>query len=561
MQQKIVIGKVEDVGFANALVRIDRSALEQLQGHPDAALALSGAVGSQIKINVDTMWLLGNVRETRIDTADGGAILARIDFLGEGDETPDGSLRDFRRGITRYPRAGADVAAVNHHDLVQLFGAADTPHIEIGNVYPTSDVRASLLIDSFLGKHFAIVGSTGSGKSTATALVLHRIIAKAPDGHVVVLDPHGEYAAAFPVNGMTFNVDNLNLPYWLMNFEEHCEVFITSEGVERELDKAILAQCILQARTKNDLASSYVSLTVDSPIPYLLADLLSALNAQMGKLSNSNEIARYVRLKNRAEEILRDSRYSFMFNHALANDGMKDFLVRILRLPSAGKPISILDLSGVPSDIIAVVVALVARIIMDHAIWARTERQRPVLLVCEEAHHYVPSERVAANSAVRKILERIAKEGRKYGVALGLVTQRPSDLAEGVLSQCGTIISMRLNNERDQTCIRNAMPEGGRSFLDAIPALRRGESIVSGEGVAIPVRVRFDNLAPDLRPRSDDPLFSQLWTDVGGESEALDRTIGRWRSQSDRVTETPVPSSEPLSNLFLRPGSTVFNPA
>ena len=247
MQENFVIGTVENVGFASALVRIDRAAITRLKSHADAALSLSGGVGSQIKIKVNGMWLLGNVRETCVDA---DQTIATIDFLGEGDETAFGSLRDFRRGITRYPHSGDAVTAVNHDDLVQLFGAANTAHVEIGNVYPTDDVRASLFVDAFLGKHLAVVGSTGSGKSTATALILHRIIAKAPDGHVVVLDPHGEYAAAFPRNGLTFNVDNLNLPYWLMNFEEHCEVFITSEGVERELDKAILAECILQARFK-----------------------------------------------------------------------------------------------------------------------------------------------------------------------------------------------------------------------------------------------------------------------------------------------------------------------
>ena len=130
---------------------------------------------------------------------------------------------------------------------------------------------------------------------------------------------------------------------------------------------------------------------------------------------------------------------------------------------------------------------------------------------------------------MRKILERIAKEGRKYGVSLGLITQRPSDLAEGVLSQCGTIIAMRLNNERDQACVRAAMPEGARGFLDAIPALRNRECIVCGEGVAIPIRVRFDDLEPEKRPASSDPSFAALWRETGGEEGIIQRTVKRWR--------------------------------
>jgi DNA helicase HerA-like ATPase len=154
-----------------------------------------------------------------------------------------------------------------------------------------------------------------------------------------------------------------------------------------------------------------------------------------------------------------------------------------------------------------------------------------VLLVCEEAHRYVPNERNADGSSVGRILSRIAKEGRKYGVSLGLITQRPSDLAEGVLSQCGTILSMRLNNERDQAFVKAAMPEGARGFLDSIPALRNRECIAVGEGVATPIRVLFDNLDESKRPASDDPLFSELWCETGGEEIMLERTIRRWRSQ------------------------------
>ncbi len=558
VRKQFVVGNVENVSFAGAKVIFDRAAFELLKRNDDPAVALAGAVGGQVKIKAGAMWLIANVRDTNAEDGGAGAIHLSVDFLGEGDEAADGSITKFRRGITRYPRAGDAVYAVTHADLVELFGPGNAANIEIGTVYPTSDVRATLLIDQLLGKHFALLGSTGSGKSTATALILHRIIERAPKGHIVVLDPHGEYGAAFATTGKIFNVDNLELPYWLMNFEEHCEVFITSEGVERELDKAILAGCLLQARSKSALAKTFADLTVDSPVPYPFAELLECLQAKMGKLDHASEISRYVRLKNRIDEILRDSRYSFMFNRSLSSDSMKDFLTRILRLDGDGRPVSVIDLSGVPADIVSVVVALLSRIVMDYAIWARAERQRPILLVCEEAHRYVPAERVASGTTVRKVLERIAKEGRKYGVSLALVTQRPSDLAEGALSQCGTIITMRLNNDRDQACVRNAMPDGGRSFLDSIPALRKGECVICGEGVTIPMRVSIDILAPHLRPRSDDPVFSQLWSEAAADSDALDRTIQRWRNQSDNLVDTNE-FDMPTVSLLLRPsGGTVY---
>jgi len=174
---------------------------------------------------------------------------------------------------------------------------------------------------------------------------------------------------------------------------------------------------------------------------------------------------------------------------------------------------------------------VLARLVFDFALWSRDEEQKPILLVCEEAHRYIPSTTTGAGQSVRKILERIAKEGRKYGVSLGLITQRPSDLAEGVLSQCGTIVSMRLNNDRDQAFVKAAMPEGSRGFLDSIPALRNRECIICGEGVSIPVRVSLDTLEAERRPASADPVFTNLWRQTGGEDEILERTVNRWRAQ------------------------------
>jgi DNA helicase HerA-like ATPase len=529
------IGRVVEVSGGSSCVRLDGRALKSLEGHQDITVAMAGQVGSQIKVRVGGLWLLANVRDMRLENPDGDLIVANVDFLGEGIEDPvTGKLKGFRRGVTRYPVPGTRIFPVTREDMEQIFSASDRPHITVGTVYPTSNVKASLFVDAMLGKHFALLGSTGTGKSTATALILHRICQMAPEGHVVMLDPHGEYSAAFKNDGEVFNVDNIAMPYWLMNFEEHCEVFVTSEGAERQMDEDILAKCLLQARAKNRAAQGLTKLTVDSPVPYLLSDLANAIQTLMGKLDRAGDVAPYLRLKTKIEEMKSDPRYSFMFSGMLVSDTMSQFMARIFRLPGNGRPISIIDLSGVPSDIVSVVVAVLSRMVFDFAIWSRREPKRPILLVCEEAHRYVPSDRDNSRSAVRKVLERIAKEGRKYGVSLGLITQRPSDLAEGVMSQCGTIIAMRLNNERDQAFVRNAMPEGAKGFLDSIPALRNRECVVCGEGVSIPIRVRLDDLEEEKRPASADPVFSELWTHTGDEEGILDRTIQRWRSQSTK---------------------------
>ena len=522
------IGKVLEIAGSGSQICMDSKQLLALHAHSDPSIAMSGQVGSQVKMVVANSWLIANVRTMRADES--GEIVANVDFLGEGSRDSSGKMSNFRRGVTRYPIPGCEVHAVSTEDMRAIFAASEEAHVEIGTVYPTDDIRGALYVDAMLSKHFAVLGSTGTGKSTSVALILHRISELSPEGHIVMIDPHGEYSAAFKNCGEIFNVDNLQLPYWLMNFEEHCEVFLTTHGSERQRDGDILAKCLLAARTKGKDMSQYGKVTVDSPIPYLLADLNTILVNEMGKLDRAGDTLPFQRLKTKLDELRADPRYTFMFSGMLVSDTMGAFVAKLFRLPSHGKPISIVDVSGVPSDVTSVVVSVLARMVFDYAIWSRTEAQRPLLLVCEEAHRYVPKDdRQESGQAVRKILERIAKEGRKYGVSLGLITQRPSDLAEGVLSQCGTIVSMRLNNDRDQACVRAAMPEGARGFLDAIPALRNRECIVCGEGVAIPIRVRFDDLEPEKRPASSDPSFARLWRETGDEEGIIQRTVKRWR--------------------------------
>ncbi len=525
------IGVVFAIAGSSSRILLDRSAIAALEDRADPILAAAGQVGSQVKMRVGSVWLVANVRSLRLEDDTGTCVAAEIDFLGEGDETAlTGTLHGFRRGVTRYPMPGCEVHPITTSDLQTIYAADDRANIDIGTVYPTADVRAALYVDAMLGKHFALVGATGTGKSTAAALILHRICDLAPQGHVVMIDPHGEYASAFRTNGAIHDVTNLQMPYWLMNFEEHCEVFLTSSGADRQFDADILAKCLLMAKAKSRLAQEIAKLTVDAPIPYLLSDLTNIIGLEMGKMDRAGDTAPYLRLKTKIDEIKADPRYGFMFSGMLVADTMASFLARIFRLPGDGKPISIIDVSGVPSDITSVVVAVLARMTFDFAIWSRNEPQRPILLVCEEAHRYIPAGR-DSKSAVGRIFGRIAKEGRKYGVSLGLITQRPSDLAEGVLSQCGTIIAMRLNNDRDQAFVRAAMPEGARGFLDSIPALRNREGIICGEGVTVPIRVAFADLEEARRPASGDPLFSELWRDVGGEDHILERTIRKWRAQ------------------------------
>ncbi|MEL6239216.1 MAG: DUF87 domain-containing protein [Pseudomonadota bacterium] len=526
------IGVVLEVSGAGAQVAFDLERINECMTDADPSIALAGQVGSQVKIRVGDAWLLASVRDQRKDRRSEGGVIAHLDFLGEGaEEKLTGRIHGFRRGVTRYPVPGALSYPATTGDLRQIYASDGRANITIGRVFPTKDIRAGLYIDAMLGKHFALLGSTGTGKSTSAALILHRICETAPKGHIVMIDPHGEYASAFRTTGRILDVSNLQMPYWLMNFEEHCEVLLSSSGNERQIDMDILAKCLLAARSKNRLAETMGKITVDAPVPYLLSDLSTILQDEMGKLDKATSSAPFMRIKSKLEELKSDPRYQFMFSGMLVGDTMTDFISKVFRMPGDDRPISIIDVSGVPSDITSTVVAVLSRLVFDFAIWGREEKTRPILLVCEEAHRYVPNEKHADDSSVGRVLSRIAKEGRKYGISLGLITQRPSDLAEGVLSQCGTIISMRLNNDRDQAFVRSAMPEGSRGFLDSIPALRNRECIVCGEGVAIPIRVSFDTLEEHKRPASEDPSFVELWNTGGGEEEMVERVVRRWRSQ------------------------------
>ena len=357
------IGTVVEIAGSGSQIRLDAAKVAALQSHSDPSIAMSGQVGSQIKTVVGNAWLIANVRTLR--AGDPGELVAYVDFLGEGSRDSSGKMTNFRRGVTRYPIPGAEVLPVSTEDMRAIFAASDEPHIEIGTVYPTDDIRGALYVDPMLGKHFAVLGSTGTGKSTSVSLILHRISELSPEGHIVMIDPHGEYSAAFKGCGELFNVDNLQLPYWLMNFEEHCEVILTTQGAERERDSDILAKCILAARTKGKDLSQLGKVTVDSPIPYLLTDLNAIIVNEMGKLDRAGDTLPFQRIKTKLDELRADPRFTFMFSGMLVSDSMASFVARLFRLPSQGRPISIVDVSGVPSEVTSVVVSVLARMVLD----------------------------------------------------------------------------------------------------------------------------------------------------------------------------------------------------
>lgn len=505
-------GVISRVTAASALVRL-RDGLDPSH---------CGRVGTMVRIVIATGQVYASIQEN-MTTADG--VFLKIDFSGE---TTDG-IPHIQRGVSTYPVPGDAVYMLSEAEMIALFAPDQGLSLRIGCVYP-GNVPALVYVDNLLSKHFAILGSTGTGKSSALALLVHRIVEQLPEGHILILDPHNEYASAFRDKGVHFDPTSLSLPYWLMNMEEHIAVFIGQPVSDRQVEVDILKRSLLVARKKSARASSG-HITVDTPSPYKMTDLLTDLDTQMGRLEKPETLLPYLRLKSKIEELRSDERYSFMFSGMLISDTFSEIVARILRMPSEGRPVSTLDLSGVPTDIVDVVVSILCRMVFDFAIWSRkSATARPLLLICEEAHRYVPRHYNPRFDSARRVIGRIAREGRKYGVSLGLVSQRPSDISESVLSQCGTILSMRMNNEKDAAFVASAMPEGSESFLDALSSLRNRECLLSGEGVAVPMRVHLDYLAESLRPSSTDPAFSQTWAAGVSDPSFVRSVIDRWRS-------------------------------
>ncbi|HML11092.1 MAG TPA: DUF87 domain-containing protein [Stellaceae bacterium] len=455
--------------------------------------------------------------------------IVEVELIGESSFAPSGKSDGFRRGVSIFPALEDQVFLATPDDLAHVYAPPREAAVPVGSIHQDTDVPAFLLVNDLLGKHFSIVGTTGSGKSCAVATILRSVIERNPHAHVMLLDPHCEYAHAFPDEAIVLSPgDGLHLPYWLFNFDELAEVVLGQTHHRAEQWK-ILSDAVLSAKIAfMGKGPTDRHCSVDTPMPYRLSDLIRYLDNAMGALNRPESVAAYQLVKTRMTALQNDVRFGFMFGTGLAlRDEMSDILAELFRIPVSGKPITILDLSGVPSEVLNVVVSVVCRLTFDFSVWSDT--QIPITIVCEEAHRYAPADKDAGFEPVKRALSRIAKEGRKYGVSLCVVSQRPSDLAPSLLSECNTLFALRMTSQEDQDIIRGALPEASHGLMKFLPALRNGEAIAVGEGVSMPMRICFEPLADHHRPRSSTASFTSAWSkDVDDRSE-VENTIDRWR--------------------------------
>jgi uncharacterized protein len=416
----------------------------------------------------------------------------------------------FRRGVSHVPALESIVCVASEADIKNVYAIPGRREVIVGTLNNAPQVAARISVDDMLGKHFALLGTTGTGKSCALTLMIKRIFEQSQNGHVLLLDPHGEYGQAFANQAAHLTVDSFRLPYWLADFEELTEIVFGHEKRERVSEIMLLREMVLEAKLSYAQPADRAWITVDSPVPYNLGILNRHIDNAMGGLDNKGNIEPFQRIKARLTVLQNDKRYAFMFNIGLgAHDNLAEILGELFRVPANGKPLAILDLARLPSEVLNVVVAVICRIAFDFAMCVG--QTVPLLLICEEAHRYAPQDSALGFEPAKRALSRIAKEGRKYGISLGIVSQRPSELAATILSQCNTVFAFRMANARDQEIIQATLPEASPAMFSALPFLGNMEAIAIGEGVPVPMRLQFESLPESERPRSGSASFSEQW--------------------------------------------------
>ncbi|HMN37086.1 MAG TPA: DUF87 domain-containing protein [Hyphomicrobium sp.] len=464
--------------------------------------------------------------------------IAELGLVGELWKNLENSKTSFNRGVTIYPALGDRVRVASKDELEIAFCGNTERSVRVGCIRQDSSIPAMVSVDDLLGKHFAILGTTGTGKSCTTALILRSILEKNPAAHIVLLDPHNEYATAFSDWAEVISPRNMQLPFWLLNFEEIVEVLIGD--TERKAEIEILQELIPIAKSRYSSGRNQDSnkirrgvldtgrYTVDTPVPYRISDLTALIEERMGKLENKRDLTPYRQLKSCIDTISQDGRYGFMFGSLTVYDGMTQVLGRIFRVPVNSKPITILELTGLPTEVVNVVVSVLCRMTFDFALWS--EGQVPVTLVCEEAHRYVPVNSTLGFEPCKRAIAKIAKEGRKYGASLCIVTQRPAEIDPTILSQCNTVFALRMSNDKDQAIVQSAVADTGSGLLEFLPSLGQREAIAFGDGMSLPVRIKFDELPKNALPRSSTAHFSEKWQKSLGDEGFLEQVVDRWRA-------------------------------
>lgn len=497
---------------------------------------------------------------------------------------------DFERGVGQYPTVGDEVHLVTNDDLKVIYGWSKDQKgtISVGQIAAASGISADVSVSGLVSRHSAVVGSTGAGKSNLVTVLLETVSdGSLPNARAIVIDPHGEYATALGDKARVFRIrpneeageKPLWVPFWALPFFELQQ--LTVGGLQPNHEVAIRDQVLdmkVEAAKQLKIPPPPETLTADSPVPFSIKRLWYELDKferitfkSSGNQQNAEdahdpeEVGDATRLKpdrfppaspynqapyknNRKRNIerqldlmrsrLRDARFSFLFSPGggyepnLSGSVESDLDSLVRDWVGHDKPITLFDVSGLPSEVLPTVVGTMLRVVYDMLFWAQDlpigGRQQPLLIVIDEAHRFVPE---GSETSAHRTLAMIAKEGRKYGSGLMLVTQRPSEIDSAVLSQCGSLLALRLTNSADRARVAAAVPDDLGGLVEQLPSLRTGEGIFLGEVMPIPSRVRVRRARQ--KPVGDDPKLPEAWqTTSRPDGELYSHALANWRAQS-----------------------------
>ena len=530
----------------------ERAIISAISGVSSSASADYWAVGQLISIRVGDNRIVGLIYEIKAedpnwDPNNDHVVHIFVELIGEIRQDTAESPPYFSGGIKAYPHMGAIAHRIRHADLAAVYANTGQKSAKIGTLSQEASIPAVIDIDKLLSRHFAVVGTTGVGKSTAVTLLLRKIVESRPDIRVLILDPHNEFSSAFPDHAITVEADSLELPFWMFRLDEFQEVIFRGRpAVPEELDA--LRDLIPLAKQRFKRAQGgersglrrdkeYTTYTADTPVPYRIVELLALIEERIGLLDGRAERPHLRALKNRIDSVVNDPRFKFMFGAKTVEDNIDPIVRHIFRIPQNGKPICAFQLSGIPSEVVNSVASILCRIAFDLAMWSDGTIQ--TLVVCEEAHRYIPADPNAGFTPTRQAIARIAKEGRKYGVYLGVITQRPGELDSTILSQCNTIFAMRLGNERDKTIIKQAVSGAAKSTISFLSSIANREAIAFGEALATPMRMMFESVPKSALPGSH-IYENQARLAAGGGATPLESVINRMRLTKEPDREEDI---------------------
>ena len=569
--ENLSIGKIIEVDGSRIIAELDPSISDLSRVFAGENYPI-GQFGSIIKVHFGRRSIYGLVSRLRMKSdyqlekglpvASSDERIIEADLFGEGEwhrKGEDEFTLEFERGVATYPLPQQTIYLTPKSELRFIYGDAKGAVIQLGEHVGSGGAPCYAELNELIGKHTAILGSTGAGKSGTVAAVIHSILERGQIANhehwhpqIIILDPHNEYGKAFP-NHQRLSTDegSLKLPYWLLDLEESLSLFIGKTEFAATSQSNIVKNALIAVReaAAEQLGLDKNQLTVDSPIPYIIGSpegldhfgfkdgalyeqgLIGAINAQRPGNKDKKQHEDFSRVIRKVDSLLKDGRLKFMME---SWDGAEDPLPTIVnQFLTQQTTVQIVDLSGVPNEVAGVASAAIARIVFQLKVWqTEAERQNsPVLLVCEEAHRYVPNRGEAQYEAAQSAIRRIAKEGRKYGVGLLLVSQRPSEVEATVLSQCNSWIVLRITNDTDREHVRSVLPDSMSGLTKMLSGLRRQEAIFVGQAATLPTRVLIRSLSDEQLPRSNDVDFDKGWQQKAMTIKQISAVAAKWRYQ------------------------------